>query len=166
MGFFNIYLFSRHLNFPWSKYIMLLTTIGLEWGGGGDIHSMTIFSELFNIVHDLLNKNFKIILVPSSYFPLLSQFQYPSLLNDIQVWDIKTWKKLTMDINNFDFIYLLIMDEFHLWFGLFNHNDPIIYLFNPNHKWNSSMQKWHSSIWNHSFLDIFIHVGGLNHIKL
>jgi hypothetical protein len=58
-----------------------------------------------------------------------------------------------MDINNIDFIYLLNMDEFYLWFGLFNHNDQMIYLFNPNHKWNSSMQKWHSSIWNHSSLD-------------
>jgi hypothetical protein len=48
---------------------------------------MTIFLELFNIVHenDFLNKILEIILVPSSYFPLLSQFHYPSLLNDIQV---------------------------------------------------------------------------------
>jgi hypothetical protein len=62
---------------------MLLTTIGWE----GDSHFMTIFLELFNIVHenDFLNTNLKIILVPSSYFPLLSQFHYPSLLNDIQV---------------------------------------------------------------------------------
>jgi hypothetical protein len=30
-------------------------------------------------------------LVPSSYFPLLSQFHYPSLLNDIQVWNINIW---------------------------------------------------------------------------
>jgi len=29
-----------------------------------------------------------------------------------------------MDINNFEFIYLPIIDEFH----------PMIYLFNPNHK--------------------------------
>jgi hypothetical protein len=45
---------------------------------------MTIF---FNIVHenDFLNIIFKTILVSSSYFPLLSQFHYPSLLNDIQV---------------------------------------------------------------------------------
>jgi hypothetical protein len=62
---------------------MLLTSIGKV---GGDIHSMTIFIELFNIVHenDFLNKKFKIILVTSSYFPLLSQFHYSSLLNDIQ----------------------------------------------------------------------------------
>ncbi len=33
LGFLNNYLFSRHPNFPWSKYIMLLTTIGC--GGGG-----------------------------------------------------------------------------------------------------------------------------------
>jgi hypothetical protein len=66
---------------------MLLTKIG--WGVG-DIHSMTIFLELLNIFHenDFINKVFKIIFVPSSYFPLLSQFHYPSLLNDIQVWDI------------------------------------------------------------------------------
>jgi hypothetical protein len=30
-------------------------------------------------------------LVPSSYFLLLSQFHYLSLLNDIQVWDINIW---------------------------------------------------------------------------
>jgi len=54
-------------------------------GGGGGTHSMTIFFELLNIIHDFLNKNFKIILVSSSYFPMLSQFHYPSLLNGIQV---------------------------------------------------------------------------------
>jgi len=37
------------------------------------------------------------------------------------------------------------MDEFH----------PMIYLFNPNHKCNSSMQKYHSS------MIIFIHLDGL-----
>jgi hypothetical protein len=65
---------------------MLLITIG-RGGGGGDIHSMTIFLELLSIVHenDFLNKILKIILVPSSYFSLLSQFHYPSLLNNIQV---------------------------------------------------------------------------------
>jgi hypothetical protein len=54
---------------------------------------MTIFPKLFNIVHenDFLKTKLKIILVPSSYFPLLSQFHYPSLLNDIQVWDINIW---------------------------------------------------------------------------
>jgi hypothetical protein len=36
-----------------------------------------------------------------------------------------------------------------------------ISLFN-NHGWISSMQKWHLFIWNHSFMDTFIHVGGLN----
>jgi hypothetical protein len=65
----------------------------LGGGGGGDTQSMTIFFELFDIVHenDFLNKILKIILVPSSYFPLLSQFHYPSLLNDIQVEDINIW---------------------------------------------------------------------------
>jgi len=38
---------------------------------------------------------------------------------------------MKMDINNFEFIYLPIMDEFH----------PNIYLFYPNHKLNSPMQK-------------------------
>jgi hypothetical protein len=33
-------------------------------------------------------------------------------------------QQMKMDINNFEFIYLLIMDEFHL----------TIYLFNLNHK--------------------------------
>jgi hypothetical protein len=33
-------------------------------------------------------------------------------------------KQMMMDINNFEFIYLLIMDEFH----------PMIYLFISNHK--------------------------------
>jgi hypothetical protein len=63
---------------------MLLTTIGL--GGGGQSTHDNI-KKKFNIVHEncFLNKNLKIILVPSSYFPLLSQFHYPSLLNDIQV---------------------------------------------------------------------------------
>jgi hypothetical protein len=80
-GFVYYYLFSRHPSFPRNKYIMLLTKIG----GGG--HS------LFNIVHenDFLKTKLEIILVPSSYFPLLSQFHYPSLLNDIQVWDLNIW---------------------------------------------------------------------------
>ncbi len=39
-------------------------------------------------------------------------------------------QQLRMDINHFEFIYLPIMDEFH----------PMIYLFNPNNKWNSSMK--------------------------
>jgi hypothetical protein len=64
---------------------MLLTT--MVGGGGLNTHLMTIFLNYFNIVdeNDLLNKILKIILVPSSYFPLLSQFHYPSLLNDIQI---------------------------------------------------------------------------------
>jgi len=37
---------------------------------------------------------------------------------------------MMMDINNFELIYLLIMDEFH----------PLIYSFISNHKWNSSMK--------------------------
>ncbi len=60
-------------------------------------------------------------------------------------------QQMRIDVNNFEFIYLPIMDEFY----------PMIYLLNPNHKWNSSMEKWHSSKWNHSFMDIFVHVGGL-----
>jgi len=36
---------------------------------------------------------------------------------------------MKVDINNFEFIYFPIMDEFHL----------MIYLFNPNHKQNSSI---------------------------
>jgi hypothetical protein len=69
---------------------MLLTTIGQCGGGtggwGGDTHSLTIF-KLLNIVHenDFLNKILKVILVPSSYFLVLSQFHYLSLLNGIQV---------------------------------------------------------------------------------
>jgi hypothetical protein len=51
---------------------------------------------------------------------------------------------MKMDINDFESIYLLIMDEFR----------PIIYNFYPNYKWNSSIR-------NHSSMDIFIHVGGL-----
>jgi len=73
-----------------------LNVVNNNWAGkeGGDIHSMTIFLELLNTVHknDFLNKIFKIISVPSSCFPLLSQFHYPSLLNDIQVWDINIWR--------------------------------------------------------------------------
>jgi hypothetical protein len=54
-------------------------------GGGDDTHSMTTFHELFNIVHenDFLRNFLKIILVPSSYFPILSKSHYLSLLNDI-----------------------------------------------------------------------------------
>jgi len=59
MEVFNNYLFSKHLNFPQSKYIMLLATIGLVRGGGVITHSMTIFLELFKFVHDFLNKFFK-----------------------------------------------------------------------------------------------------------
>jgi hypothetical protein len=33
-------------------------------------------------------------------------------------------QQMRMDINNFEFIYLPVMDEFH----------PMIYLFNLNHK--------------------------------
>ncbi len=53
--------------------------------GGVNTHPMTTFFLLFNIIdeNDFLNKILKIILVPSSYFPLWSH--YPSLLNDIQV---------------------------------------------------------------------------------
>ncbi len=89
-------------------------------------NGLTLFMKMISYPKNL------IILVPSSYFPILSQFHYPSLLNDIQVWDINTWKKMKMDINNFEFICLPTMDEFH----------PMIYLFNSNHK-------WHSSKWNH-----------------
>jgi hypothetical protein len=94
---------------------------------------MTIFLELFNIVHenDFLNKILEIILVPSSYFPLLSQCHYPSLVNDIQVWNLIFEQQMKMNINNFEIIYFPIMDEFHL----------MIYLFHPNHKWDSLMQK-------------------------
>jgi hypothetical protein len=33
-------------------------------------------------------------------------------------------QQMRMDINNFELVYLLIMDDCH----------PMIYLFNPNHK--------------------------------
>jgi len=33
-------------------------------------------------------------------------------------------QQMNMDINNFEFVYLSIMDDFH----------SMIYLFNPNHK--------------------------------
>jgi hypothetical protein len=39
-------------------------------------------------------------------------------------------QEIKMDINKILFIYLPIMDEYH----------PMIYLINPIHKWNSSMQ--------------------------
>ncbi len=56
MGFFSIYLFSRHPNFPRSKYIMLLTQLG--GGKGCDTHSMTIFFELFTTIleNDFIKK--------------------------------------------------------------------------------------------------------------
>jgi hypothetical protein len=67
-GFFNNYLFLRHPNFPCNKYIIFLTIIGL--GVGEDTHSVTIFFELFNIVHenDFINNFFLIILIQSSFF--------------------------------------------------------------------------------------------------
>jgi hypothetical protein len=55
---------------------------------------------------------------------------------------------MKMDIYNFQSICLPIMDEFH----------PMIYLFNPIDQWNSYVQKWHSSMSNHSSMDKFIHV--------
>jgi hypothetical protein len=63
-------------------------------------------------------------LIPPSYFPLLLNFHYSSLLNDIQGKIFIFGKQMAMEINNFKFIYIPIMDEFH----------PMIYLFNPNHK--------------------------------
>jgi len=56
-------------------------------GGRVNVHPMTINFELFNIVekNDFLNNIFKNILVSLSYFSLLSQFHYPSLLNDVEV---------------------------------------------------------------------------------
>jgi hypothetical protein len=56
---------------------------------------------------------------------------------------------MKMDINKIKYIYLSIMDEFR----------PMIYLFSPIYKWNSS-------IWNHSSMDTFIDVGGLKYLKL
>jgi hypothetical protein len=106
------------------------------------LNCLTLFMILF-----LFNL---IILVSPSYFPLLSQFHYPSLLNDIQIWDIHIW------ITN--------EDKYKFWIYLFSNHGWISSndLFNPNHKWNPSMKKWHSSIWSHSSMNIFIHVGGLN----
>jgi hypothetical protein len=70
---------------------MLLTTIGYNEGGGGGVtHSMKYFLNWLTLFM-IFKQNLKIILVPSSYFPLLSQFHDPSLLNDIQVWNINTW---------------------------------------------------------------------------
>ncbi len=81
---------------------MLLTTIG-PGEGGFDIHSMIIFLELLNIVHEnnFLNKHFKIILVLPSFFPLILQFHYPSLLNDIQVEILIFGQQMRMEIINF-----------------------------------------------------------------
>jgi hypothetical protein len=97
---------------------MLLTTIG----PGGDTHSMITFLKLLNIVHEnnLLKTIFKIILVPPSYFPLLLQFHYASLLNDIQVEILIFRQQRRMEINSF--IYIPIIDEFHLMIYLFNQN--------------------------------------------
>jgi hypothetical protein len=82
MGFFNNYLFSRC-----PKYSYNIVNNNWVGGGGVYIHPMTMFLKLFNIVDEnkILKKILKIILVPSSYFPPLSQFHYPSLLDDIQV---------------------------------------------------------------------------------
>jgi hypothetical protein len=68
-------------------YNVVNNNFGGGQGGGLDIHSITILFYVLNIVHgnDFLDKNLKIILVPSSNYCLLSQFHYPSLLNDIQV---------------------------------------------------------------------------------
>jgi len=105
---------------------MSLTIIWARGGQECDIHFITVFLELFNIVHenDFLNKILKIILVSSSYFPLLSQFHYSSLLNDIQVEILIFGQQMRMYINELELIYFPIMDEFH----------PMNYLFNLNHK--------------------------------
>ncbi len=62
---------------------------------------MIIFFELLNIVHEnnFLKKKNLIILVTPSYFPLLLQFHYPSLLNDIQVEILIFGQELRMEIN-------------------------------------------------------------------
>jgi hypothetical protein len=100
---------------------------------------------LFNIIYenDFLNKNSKMILVPSSYFPLLSQFHYSSLLNDIQVEILIFGQQMRMYINELELIYFPVMDEFH----------PMNYLFNLNHKWNLSMAFIHMK----SFIYAHIH---------
>jgi len=58
---------------------MLLTIIGQGREAG------LTFIEFFNIVHgnELLNKILKFVLISSSHFPLVLQFHYLSLLNDI-----------------------------------------------------------------------------------
>jgi hypothetical protein len=141
--FFNNYLISRRPSFPQTKYIVSLITMG---GGGVNIHSMIIFKKFayHRWLKWFLKQKFKNDFGPIIVFSPVSQFHYLSLLNDIQIWNINTSTTNEDDINNFEFIYLSIMDAFH----------PMIYLFNPNHNWNSSM-------WYHSSMDIFIHVGGL-----
>jgi hypothetical protein len=56
---------------------------------------------LLNIVDEngFLNKTKKIILVPSSYFPLYSH--YPSLLNDIQFEILILGQQMKIDVNKF-----------------------------------------------------------------
>jgi len=62
-------------SFPHKKYV-----IDNNWARGANIHCIEIFLKIFNITYenDFLNRNFKIILDPSSYFPLLSLFHYAS----------------------------------------------------------------------------------------
>jgi len=88
----------------------------------GDTHSIIISLELFNFVHenDFINKNFEnpfgpiIIFSPTTTISLSLIFKFEILIFEQQ---------MKMDINNFEFIYFPIMDEFH----------QMIYLFNQNH---------------------------------
>jgi len=63
---------------------MLLATMQGGGGGGGvNSHPMTTFFNCLTLLMKMIfiNKKFKIILVPPSYFSLL--LEYPSLLNDL-----------------------------------------------------------------------------------
>jgi len=62
-------------------------------GGGGGGLTLIQWQYFLNYLTSLMKWSFKkkIILVSSSYFPLLSQFYYSSSLSDVQVWGINTW---------------------------------------------------------------------------
>jgi hypothetical protein len=102
-------------------------------GGWGSLntHLMTIFLKLFNIVDENEFSN--------NFLKLFRSHHHISPIVTISLSIIIKWhsnltlilgQQIRMVINKFEFIYLLIMHEFH----------PMIYLFNPNHKWNSSMK--------------------------
>ncbi len=76
---------------------------------------MTIFFELFNVVHenDFLNKKFKSFWSHHHIFPYYHNFIIYNYQMTFKFEILIFRQQMKMDINIFEFIYLLIMDKFH-----------------------------------------------------